>query len=453
MELSGSIRYTKYHMNALEDTQAIIDFSHLNADESWSFRSESRSETSALTHSYHRYPAKFIPQIVDKVIKDYTVSGDLVVDPFGGCGTTLVESKLNGRNSIGFDINPIAKLITQTKITAIKPAVLEKSHLQFIGAYKTSKTQTINHHARIDYWFEKNIVKELDKIYSAINSISHLPSRRFYLCAFSHNLKNSSRWLMKSIKPTIDKNKNVSDPFVSINRHLVQMTKKNTQFYETLLKSKNLKTSSQVYKTDSTKKWPVKNGTIDLIITSPPYVTSYEYADLHQLSLLWFGSDPKQFKRWHNRFNKEFIDFRREFIGTSSKPKKQGNFESETGSNIFNELIQINKPLAEDVANYFIDMKKVFNRMYLGLKPGGVASVIIGNTTLKGVKINNAEVAAEQMLSAGFKRVEFIKRELSSKMITPWRDSNTGKFTGLDNPDKHRIYDFEYVLVMRKPIK
>ncbi len=430
-----------------------LDFSQLIADDDWSFRAESRSETSALTHSYHRYPAKFIPQLVDKLIQDYTNKEDLVVDPFGGCGTTLVESKLNGRVSIGFDINPIAKLITQTKITAIEPAILERSHNQFINAYETSKVQSINHHQRIRYWFEADTVTELDKIYSAINSISDPASRKFYLCAFSHNLKNSSRWLMKSIKPTIDKKKDISDPFVTINRHLKQMTRKNTQFYETLLGTDNLDTSSKVYKIDSTKKWPVKDGTIDLIITSPPYVTSYEYADLHQLSLLWFGSDPKQFKRWHNRFSKEFIDFRREFIGTSSKPKKYGNLESETGTRIISELFQIDRPLAEDVANYFIDMRKVFHRMYKGLKPGGIASVIIGNTTLKGVKIINAEVAAEQMFAAGFKQVEFIKRELSSKMITPWRDSITGKFTGLDNPDKHRIYDYEYVLIMRKPTK
>lgn len=438
---------------AMLDTLQLDDFSLLRTDEDWSFKGESRAETTALTHSYHRYPAKFIPQIVDKLIQEHTSKGDLVLDPFGGCGTTLVESKLNGRNSIGFDINPIAKLITQTKITPIHPDILAKSHEQFLVAYSNSKIHRINHHPRIKYWFEEQTIGELDRIYSAINSISDSASKRFYQCAFSHNLKNSSRWLMKSIKPTIDRSKVIVDPFVSINRHLVQMTKKNVQFYESLKESGNLGTSSKVYQLDSTKKWPVKNGSIDLIITSPPYVTSYEYADLHQLSLLWFGSDPKQFKRWHNKFSGEFVEFRREFIGTSSKPKKYGNVDSDLATSIVGELVMLNKPLAEDVANYFIDMKKVFNRMYDGLRPGGIASVIIGNTTLKGVKIRNAEVAAQQMLAAGFERVDFIKRELSSKMITPWRDSNTGKFTGLDNPDRYRVYEYEYVIVMRKPAR
>lgn len=433
--------------------EPIFDLNLLPVNDEWSFSSASRAANSALTHSYHRYPAKFIPQIVDKLIADYTNPGDLVLDPFGGCGTSLVESKLNGRRSIGFDINPIAKLITQTKITPINPATLEKSHEQFVAAYEVAeKLEHIEHHPRIDYWFDADVVDKLDRIYAAIDSITNSDARRFYLCAFSHILKNSSRWLMKSIKPTIDKRKTVVDPYVSITRHLKQMTKKNAEFYAALDESGNLATSSKVYQLDSTKKWPLSDNEVDLIITSPPYVTSYEYADLHQLSLLWFGSDPKQFKRWHNTFSKEFVDFRRSFIGTSSKPKMYGGFQSEIAEAIVNDLAPMDKPLAEDVANYFIDMNKVFQRMYAALKPGGVASVIIGNTTLKGVKIKNAEVAAEQMFAAGFERVDYIKRELSNKMITPWRDSNTGKFTGLTNPDKHRIYEYEYVIIMRKPI-
>ncbi|MCX6765331.1 MAG: DNA methyltransferase, partial [Candidatus Nealsonbacteria bacterium] len=129
----------------------------------------------------------------------------------------------------------------------------------------------------------------------------------------------------------------------------------------------------------STKKLPIKSEAIDLIITSPPYVTSYEYADLHQLSLLWFGDDPKHFKKWHH-FSNEFIDFRRNFIGTSSKKEKSGDFNSIIAKQIVNNLMKIDRPLAVDVANYFLDMKKVFAEMHRILKPKGKACVIIGNT-------------------------------------------------------------------------
>jgi len=432
-------------------TVAIIKtFTTLKPREKWSFRDAGRSQTTAFTHDYHRYPAKFIPQIVRKLIKDYAPNGTQVVcDPFGGCGTTLVEAKLLGHKSIGFDINPIAKLITQTKTTPIKPRTLANNRNKFLKYYENAPSVSYSHHQRISYWFAESTIQELDKIYFAIKKIKDHNVRRFFLCSFSHNLKNCSRWLMKSIKPTIDKDKILPNPKETFLRHLDSMMKKNERFYSTLVQSGHINTPAKMYRRDSTKKLPIETETIDLIITSPPYVTSYEYADLHQLSLLWFGDDPKHFKKWHH-FSNGFIDFRRNFIGTSSKEEKSGGFNSAIAKQIVDDLIQVERPLAVDVANYFLDMKKVFIEMHRILKTDGKACVIIGNTSLRGVEILNAQVAAEQMQVAGFKKVDFIKREIPNKMITPWRDLESGKFTSKDNPSKTRAYEYEYVVVMEK---
>jgi len=255
---------------------------------------------------------------------------------------------------------------------------------------------------------------------------------------------------MKSIKPTVDKDKIIPDTFNSFLRHLDSMIKKNELFYSALIKTENLHMPAKMYRRDSTKRLPIESNSIGLIITSPPYVTSYEYADLHQLSLLWFGDDPNHFKKWHH-FSNEFVDFRRKFIGTGFKAsKKNGDFNSVIGRRIVDGLMQIERPLAIDVANYFLDMKKVFDEMYRILKHGGKACVIIGNTNLRGIEVLNAQVAAEQMRSIGFRKVDFIKREIPNKMITPWRDIKTGKFTGMDNFNKTRAYEYEYIVVMAK---
>ena len=318
-------------------------FLNLKPREEWSFRDAGRLQTTAFTHNYHRYPAKFIPQIVRKLIKDYTPNDTQVVcDPFGGCGTTLVEAKLLGHKSIGFDINPVAKLITQTKTTSIKPQTLVNYKNKFLEYYETTSPVLSERHERIAYWFDDETVQELDRIYFAIKKIKNYNVRRFFLCAFSHNLKNCSRWLMKSIKPTIDKNKIIPNPKELFLRHLNSMIKKNEQFYSTLMQSGYDKVSAKMYRRDSTKTLSLDSNSIDLIITSPPYVTSYEYADLHQLSLLWFGDDPKHFKKWH-RFSNEFIDFRRNFIGTSSKKEKSGDFHSIIAEMIVNDLFQIGR--------------------------------------------------------------------------------------------------------------
>src|SRR3990172_10748228 len=107
--------------------QVIRLFSKTKIDYSWSFSDKTRKDTAYITHGYHRYPAKFIPQVASRLIEKYTSEGDLVVDPFVGCGTTLVESKVMGRPSVGVDINPVAVLITKAKTTPIDPKKIEKA--------------------------------------------------------------------------------------------------------------------------------------------------------------------------------------------------------------------------------------------------------------------------------------------------------------------------------------
>lgn len=88
--------------------------------------------------------------------------------------------------------------------------------------------------------------------------------------------------------------------------------------------------------------------------------------------------------------------------------------------------------------------------MYRILKSGGKTCIIIGNTSLRGVEISNAQVAAEQMQATGFQKPVFIKRKISNKMITPYRDLESGKFTSKNNPSKTRAYEYEYIVVMEK---
>jgi DNA modification methylase len=100
-------------------------FASLEADESWTYADLTPKDTTYLTHSYHRYPAKFIPQLVRRIIKEYSNEGELICDPFVGCGTTLLEALLIKRRALGVDINPVAYLITKVKTTCIKPRLLE----------------------------------------------------------------------------------------------------------------------------------------------------------------------------------------------------------------------------------------------------------------------------------------------------------------------------------------
>lgn len=428
------------------------DFSSLNPDDSWSFKDARRSETNYITHGYHRYPAKFIPQIVNRLISKFTSEGNIVFDPFGGCGTTLVEAKALGRKSIAFDINPVAKLITETKVTPLNPTLLDRYLDKFVASFDSLKDKDISltHSERTNYWFDLQIQGELNRLYSAINDIKNYRVRRFYLCAFSHILKNCSRWLMKSIKPQIDPDKVGPDVMTTFLSHVKNMTDRNKEFYDLLKTSGNLNTPAKMKLSDSTKKFPLKDSSVDLIITSPPYVTSYEYADLHQLTLLWLGDDPQKYSRWH-KYARQYQSFREKFVGSKLAEHKSQQFLGFFAHHIINQLPS-NRKCAKSVTKYFADMQKSIAEMYRVLKPGKKVCVIIGNTTLAGVQVKNAEVAAEQMQETGFVINNVIKRELSNKMITPWRDKVNGRFTSTSNSQKIRVYEHEFILIAEKPI-
>ena len=100
-------------------------FQQLAEDSSWVFEDLTQKDTSYATHGFHKYPAKFIPQLARRCIEENTDSNDVVCDPFMGCGTTLIESLVSGRKAVGVDINPVAYLISKVKTTPINPEKLK----------------------------------------------------------------------------------------------------------------------------------------------------------------------------------------------------------------------------------------------------------------------------------------------------------------------------------------
>lgn len=80
-------------------------------DNRWSFRT---ANTKEYTHCYHSYPAMMIPQVARTLIDEFSPKGkmELLFDPYMGSGTSLVEASIKGINSVGTDINPLARLIS-----------------------------------------------------------------------------------------------------------------------------------------------------------------------------------------------------------------------------------------------------------------------------------------------------------------------------------------------------
>ena len=430
-------------------------FNDLGEDPSWSFENLSRKETSYATHGYHRYPAKFIPQLARRCIKDYSNENEIVCDPFMGCGTTLVEALISGRKAVGVDINPVAWLITKAKTVPIEPEKLKKevnnvlSDISTFIEFRRKKIKplkeidikpVIPNNERIKYWFpHDNIREELGIILGRINKIKDKDIRNFCLCAFSQILKNCSVWLMKSVKPTRDLKKKPADPLQAFKKHIDYMLKGNEELFRLI--PNHIKQNLDKYlitERRDARNLPCESNSVSLIVTSPPYVTSYEYADLHQLTALWLG------------YAKNVAEFREGFIGSIYKRTSvHDEIKSEIAKKEIEELKKKSKREAEAVRDYFFEMQQCFEEMHRVLKPGGKVCIVIGNTELKKVKILNAEIFVEIMLNLGFRIHKIMKRRIPSKILPTTRDSKTGRFAPNHKADR-LAYAYEYILVMEK---
>lgn len=414
-------------------------FDNIPVSSEWTFKNVRSVEN--WTHGYHRYPAKFLPNIVKKIIEEHTEVGDTVADVFAGCGTTLVEAKIHGRKSVGVDINPVAQLITNVKINPIDPAKLNETYSYVLEKFDDFILEDYIHvvkHERIDYWFFQENKGKIAFLYEVILNLQEDQRKiDFFLVALSNILKNCSKWLQSSTKPQIDPDKIPTDPFKAFKRQVRSMLRKNAEFYKELTKLNFLDTECNIYLEDA-RTTGIDSESVNAVITSPPYVTSYEYADLHQLTGYWF------------EYVENLLKFRKQFIGTFYSYGEIVENVSSLANETIKKISEKHLRTAKEMSNYFSDMAAVSDEMFRILKVGGKAFIVIGNTTYKNVKINSAEIFEEMLKSTGFEIDEVIKRSIPHKLIPTIRDNVSGKFTTLSNKNSKEVYPEEYIIIAKK---
>ena len=390
-------------------------------------------------HNIHAYPAKFPAFITTKAIhkaEENNISVKTVADIFCGCGTVAFETVRSGKNFWGCDINPVATLIAETKSNVYQDEQLQDFFDRIIAAYNTcnvDKSNRIYFNERIQYWFDEEHIDNLLKLRSSIYLVvDDELYRNFFLCAFSNILKSCSRWLTKSIKPQIDPKKQPKDVLSSYIYQVNMMRKAN-------MENINEKYGKADIKRVNILDVNIDKPFVDLIVTSPPYVTSYEYADLHQLSTLWL------------EYTDDFRLLREGTIGSlyhSEEFDKNLKRLNNVGQDIVFKMYSIDKRKTRSIAQYYIDMQSTVHKVVEMLNPGGACLFVIGNTEYKGVKIDNAKHLTECLLTEGMVNIEVDRRKISNKILTPYRDTN-GKFASVKGCCR-KVYSEEFVIFARK---
>ena len=342
------------------------------------------SDTGYLTHSIHPYPAKFIPQIPNALIREFTKVGDTVADVFCGSGTTLVEALLLGRNAIGVDANPLACLISAAKTSrlglgdraalmgvatkadqlAADLVVMGESSLWKEHPFKSAAPRPDSE--ALSFWFDAFVVEELAEVLSWCQGLSSETARTVALVAFSSIVVNVSH--QDSDTRYVRRNKNLvpGDAALRFARAIRSAAAAVEEFTARVPED----VECHIHLANILEKPAVAD--FDLLVCSPPYPNAFSYHLYHMTRMLWLGLDQRRFKA--------------EEIGSHRKYSSKGP----------------NRATAETFRN---EMSEVLTWVSRHMKHLGLACFVVGDSTIRGSRISNADLISDAATEVGFQEV------------------------------------------------
>jgi DNA modification methylase len=358
-----------------------------------------------LTHLIHPYPAKLLAHIPYFFLSNDVLSkpGDLVLDPFCGSGTVLLEAQVWGRNAMGVDANPLARLIAQVKTTVLDAASLNRcldSILERIGSKPTDHSPDV---VNLKHWFYPDVVRQLQCLLKAVDCVRHAQTRDFFRVCFSvcvrkvsladprlsvpvrlnagrypkqHPLRGKSERHLRGLRRV-----RVRDIFEQVARTNIARMEK--------LRAASLSCTSEVVCSDARKlKFEFSlNGkrdkripceSVQLIITSPPYPGAQKYIRACSLSLGWLGLCPAT----------DLREYKSRTIGREEFTKAECDQITQTNVAEADEAlawIRRRSPIrAAIAATYLNEMRLAIQEMYRVLRPGGHIVLVAANNRIAG---------------------------------------------------------------------
>jgi hypothetical protein len=244
------------------------------------------------THSFFKYPCKFIPLVPKWAILKHTRPGEFVLDPFAGSGTTLVEAVLLQRNALGVEFDKLSQLLCETKTVK-----LSGRQIQLLAEFKAALFREIDQGYlfrpdlhNISHWFPPENVLQLAALRERIDGIYAKTQDRgihnFLLVCFAAIVRKCSYADDASPKPYVStrikkRPAAVREAFLSVlNSYL-----KNIERYE----GHKLTESTIISQDARDIRAPEYEGRVSLAITSPPYINAFDCIRSLRLENAWLG--------------------------------------------------------------------------------------------------------------------------------------------------------------------
>ena len=361
-------------------------------------------------HPVHPFPARMAPGLALDVIEECR-SPMRVLDPMSGSGTVMAVAHSKGHQAVGFDLDPLAVLIsrvwtTATNLESVRETavtVLESARRIFASlptreAYpKNADSETL---AFTRYWFDDYARRQLTSLATAIEETQDCTIRDALWCAFSRLIisKQSGASLAMDLSHSRPHRKFKRAPAKPFRKFLSAVNRVATNCID----SRNCKLgpSAQVYQGDA-RDLDVLNGSIDLVITSPPYLNAIDYLRCSKFSLVWMGYSVRELRR-----------IRARTVGTEVGMDPR---DDQGVAAILSELkLQPKLPARQEaiLARYISDMRRSVSETARVLADNGRAVYVVGENTVRGTFIPNAIIIQAVANAVGLRCISRSSRDL-----------------------------------------
>lgn len=348
-----------------------------------------------LSHGFHKYPAKFFPELPRWAIRRYSAEGETVLDPMAGSGTVNVEAMLANRPSVAIDVDPFARLLTRVKTTGLDPAVLDRAVgavLAELDAFEAGGAEArlaaaahVPPFAYQDTWFRPFILEELGAIRAAAGRIReavapadagpYVDFIRICLSSIVREVSNADNNCTRTVVRQRLQKRVVPGMATRLFRRMLTV---NVARMRDLVPLVPPHAPVSVPADGDARALPLGDASIDLAVTSPPYINAVDYPRTHQLEMYMLDLSPP---------GKPLAEAKRQHIGT--EVVRADDYRTLHRSGLAELDAQVESLFATDprrayiVHRYFMDMETNFREVRRVLRPGRHYVVVVGNNIIR----------------------------------------------------------------------
>ncbi len=356
------------------------------------------------------YKEGFSRDLVIQILKEFNIKqGANVLDPFGGCGTTLLACKQNGYNATAIDILPIAVFVASIKLRGREEYnlnQLENAIIKLTTAEYKEPSIKLPNIPIIHKAFPPQTQKELLFYKEEILSVKDANIRDFLLLGLlsmlvevSYTSKDGQylRLVDKKIPPVQTVLKKKLETMLA---DLIDgRTQKQSSLFEVNDKVTNIGIAKAIL--GDARKLDLPRNNFDTVITSPPYLNRYDYSRIYALELgLNFVKDAEELKKIRHSLLRSHIEV---------KPAPTDDVKIPALIEILDNLNkkELNNPrIPIMIKGYFEDMNLAIKEMYRVCKPRAIVALVVGNVRFEGEIVPVDLILSEIAKNSGFEPVE-----------------------------------------------